>query len=363
MTTRLSRIRICLIMVATGIAALPLRAQVSPDISRLANEAFGASGQGDTRVLLVAQDGQVRLHRMAPGYTDKTRFVSWSMAKTVTAIALGVLVDEGKIDIDAPAPVKAWRTVTDGRETITTRHLLNMTSGLKHQEGGEGGQPIEHSDTVRMLFTDGAQNAAAYAIARPLAHSPGAHWQYSTATTHILADIIANQISPETAPDRRRVSVARWFHERLWTPLGITSAEWDFDNAGLFLGGSMLHMTALDYLKLGQFMLDRGVAPDGTRLLSERWIDVMLTKAAAANNNHYAGHLWLNTGPADGQPPVLFHPKGGAKTFGMIGHLGQYVVVVPEVKTVIVRLGKSVTAERPAVRAALGGIIDPLVAK
>jgi CubicO group peptidase (beta-lactamase class C family) len=347
-------------------AALPVAAQAPArraiDIASVAATALKMPGQGETRVLLVAEKRTVRFHHLAPGYRDDMKFVSWSMAKTVTAMALGMLVDEGRIDIDAPAPVRAWQQATDGRQNITTRHLLSMTSGLKHQEAGERGQPIERADTVRLLFTDAAHDAASYAIARPLEHPPGAHWQYSTATSHILADIVSALITRETAPDKRRAAAARWFAERLWMPLGITSAEWDFDASGLFLGGSMLHMTAHDYLRLGQFMLDRGTTPSGTRLLSERWIDVMLTKAAAANNNHYAGHLWLNTGPAPDQPAVLFHPSGGPRTFAMIGHLGQYVVVAPDANMVIVRLGKSVTAERGAVRAALGSIVDAAIA-
>jgi CubicO group peptidase (beta-lactamase class C family) len=342
--------------------AAPVPTSASNAIQTAAAAAFNAPGQGETRALLVAENGALRFKQFASGYREDTKFVSWSMAKTVTSIALGMLVDEGRIDIDAPAPVRAWRQATDGRRAITSRHLLTMTSGLKHQEGGERGQPIERADTVRILFTDAAHDAAAYAIARPLDHPAGTHWQYSTVTSHILADIVTALITTETALDKRRADVARWFTERLWVPLGITSAEWDFDAKGLFLGGSMLHMTAADYLRLGQFMLDRGATPAGKRLISERWLDVMLTKAAAANNNHYAGHLWLNTGPAAGQPPVLFHPKGGLGTYAMIGHLGQYVVVAPDANVVIVRLGKSTTPERSAVRSALGSIIDRALA-
>jgi CubicO group peptidase (beta-lactamase class C family) len=337
--------------------AAPLaRSPVSP-IAAL-REAVALPGQGETRAALVALDGKVAAEHYGPGYSAETRFVSWSMAKTVTALALGILHDEGKIDLNAPAPIPAWRTLTDGRETITTRHLLTMTSGLQHQESGERGLPIERADTVRMLFSDGAQDAAGYAIARPLAHPPGTHWQYSTATTHILSEIVTNIVAPGKPPAERRTLLAAWFKARLWDPLGVNTAEWDFDAKGLFLGGSMLHMTARDFAKLGQLMLDRGAAPDGRRIVSDAWIATMLTKAAAKNNNHYAGQLWLNTGPAEGQPHVLFHPKGDADAYAMIGHLGQYVVVAPSRRTVVVRLGKSVTAERPRVREILGTLLE-----
>lgn len=339
-------------------ASAGARAPTNPTAAVAA--AMAAPGQGETRALLVTIDGRIAAERYAADFTPETRFVSWSMAKTVTALALGLLHDEGKIDLDAPAPVPAWRGLTDGREKITTRHLLTMTSGLQHQEGSERGLPIERADTVRMLFSDGAQDAAGYAIARPLAHPAGTHWQYATATTHILAEIITNIVAQGKAPAERRALLAAWFKSRLFDPLGVTSAEWDFDAKGLFLGGSMLHMTARDYARLGQFMLDRGAAPDGKRIVSDAWIKIMLTKAAAHNNNHYAGQLWLNTGPADGQPHVLFHPQGDRDAYAFIGHLGQYIIVAPTRRAVVVRLGKSVTAERPRVRETLGVLIDTI---
>lgn len=349
-----------LIFIAFGaFAAVPVEAQqptptLAGPIAALARPEL----HGETRALLIWRNGALASESYGAGYTAETRFVSWSVAKTVTAIALGMLIDEGKLNLDQPAPIAIWRTAADGREAISIRHLLTMTAGLKHQEGGEGPEAIERADTVRLLFSDGAQDAATYAVTRPLVHMPGTHWQYSTATSHVLAEIITATITPSRDPaDRRRV-MAQWFQQRLWTPLGITSAEWDFDGAGLFLGGSMLHMTAGDYGRLGQFMLARGVSPSGQRLLSEAVFGELLRKANATNNNHYAGHLWLNTGPSGQQPRVLFHPRGGADTFAFVGHLGQYVIVAPSRQMVIVRLGKSTRPQRELLMDAVGAFID-----
>jgi CubicO group peptidase (beta-lactamase class C family) len=340
------------------VASAPAQAQPVADVATVARASLGMAGGGETRALVVMQQGQPTFEHYGPGFSATNRFVSWSMAKTVTAFALGLLVDAGKLNLDAPAPVAAWQN--DARGKITLRHLLTMTSGLAHQEGGEGGKPIQNADTVRMLFSDGAHDAAAYAVARPLAYPPGTHWQYSSATTHILAEIVTNAVTTVKGPmDRRRV-MAAWFKTQLWDPLGITSAEWDFDQNGLFLGGSMLHMTALDYARLGQFLLDGGKTTAGRALLSDGWMQNLLAKANAANNNHYAGQLWLNTGPAAGQAAVLFHPGGGADTVAMVGHLGQYVVAAPGKRAVVVRLGKSTTTERGAVRKAIGQLIDAL---
>jgi CubicO group peptidase (beta-lactamase class C family) len=325
-----------------------------------ASDALFSSILGETRALLVMQNGKIVHERYRHGYTDATRLISWSMAKTVTAIAIGMLVDEGKLHLDAPAPIAAWRQAGDERSNITLRHLLNMTSGLQHQEGSEDGKPIQDADTVRLLFTDGAESTADYATSRPLAHAPGSHWQYSTATSHILADIAANLMTTEADTQKRRVAIAAWFSRHLWTPLEITSAEWDFDSRGLFLGGSMLHMTTRDYGRLGQLLLDHGKAPDGKQLLSTKWLDVMTAKAPVPNNSQYGGQLWLNLPPLPGKSPALFHPRGTSDTFAMIGHLGQYVVVIPSKRAVVVRLGKSVHKERGHVRTALADLIDAL---
>lgn len=320
------------------------------------------SRPGETRALLVWQDGQLLLQRYGAGFGQNTRLVSWSTAKSVLATAVAILVAEGRIDLDRAAPVAAWRRPGDPRAAITVRHLLTMTSGLDHREGTERGQPVESADTVRMLFTDGAFDTAAYAAARPLAHPPGTVWKYSTGTSQILADIVARAITTATDPDTRRRETAQWFETRIFEPAGIESARWDYDATGLFLGGSLLHMTAPDYLRLGRLFLDRGRAAAGRQILPQSAIDLLTTRAAAANNRNYAGHFWVNDTPAAGQPNAMFNPRGGAGTFAMIGHLGQFVIVVPEKRAVIVRLGRTANKDRPALRDELGALIDALPA-
>jgi CubicO group peptidase (beta-lactamase class C family) len=320
---------------------------------------WSTPGTGDTRVVIVQRDGRVLASRYAPGFGPDTRLPSWSMAKTVTALALGLLVEEGKLALDAPAPVAAWRGAGDPRGAITLRQLLFMTSGLAHSEGTErDGRPVQAVDTVRMLFTDGAAASAAYAAARPLAHPPGTRWAYSTGTSQILADIVATAIAGESDPMRRRRTVADWFRDRLFAPLGLTSAEWDADATGTFLGGSLLHMTAPDYLRLGTFLLADGRAPDSRQVVPAAWLALLTSTTEGANNAHYGGHVWLNRQPAEGQSNILFHPRGGGRTFALVGHHGQFVIVDPETRLVIVRLGRTFAPDRRALRDALGVFVD-----
>ncbi len=351
----------CLLGAMIAVLQQPASAQrAGPGPVGEAAERIFSSRPGETRALIVRQDGKTIFERYGAGFDASTRFVSWSAGKTVLAAAVGILAAEWRIDPDRAAPVQAWRAPGDPRGTISVRHLLTMTAGLDHREGGEGGMPIETADTVRMLFAEGGTDTVRYAASRSSQYPPGTHWRYSTGSSQILADIVSRAITQETEPAARRRAVAAWFDTRMFAPIGVTSATWDFDAAGLFLGGSMLHMTANDYGRIGELFLARGLAPDGKVVFPPGWLDVLTTPAGAVNNGNYAGHLWINARPAAGQPNAMFAPHATPATFAMIGHLGQFVIVVPEKKAVIVRLGKTANKDRPALRDELGMLVDAL---
>src|SRR3546814_10961585 len=83
------------------------------------------------------QDGRIAAERYGAGYGPDTRFVSWSMAKTITGVMIGMMVADGLLHIDEPAPVAMWQRPGDPRAEITLRHLLQMRSGLRHTEAGD----------------------------------------------------------------------------------------------------------------------------------------------------------------------------------------------------------------------------------
>ena len=170
-------------------------------LARAADELFTLDGLGETRALVVYHGGALAVERYAPGYDKDTRFVSWSMAKTVTAVMIGMLVADGQLRLDAPAPVPRWERTGDPRAEITLRHLLQMRSGLEHSEASD---PPYESGEVRMLFLDGRDDMADYATAQPLEAEPGAQFEYSSNTTVILADIAARALTDSTDPDVRR---------------------------------------------------------------------------------------------------------------------------------------------------------------
>lgn len=139
-------------------------------LAREVDDLFRMEGLGETRALIVMHNGKIAAERYGEGYDADTRFISWSMAKTVTAVMIGQLVGDGLLRLDAPAPVPRWQRSGDPRADITLRQLLQMRSGLEHTEAGD---PPYESSEVRMLFLDGRDDMADYATAQPPEAEPG----------------------------------------------------------------------------------------------------------------------------------------------------------------------------------------------
>jgi CubicO group peptidase (beta-lactamase class C family) len=311
-----------------------------------------APGQGETRAALLIVDGRVAAKRYAPGYSDRNRFISWSMAKTATALLVGELVADGRLTLDAPAPVAEWRRPGDPRARITLRQLLHMTSGLRHVEVGE---PVWASDTNQAEFVTGTRAMAAYGIAKPLAHAPGTRWEYSTLTTIILSEIVTRTLTPSRDPRVRARAYRDFASERLWRPAGISTAVMEFDGAGTQVGGSLIHMSLDDWGRFGTVLLD-GRGARGAEIVSASWLAFLRTPAPV--RAEYGGQLWLNrTGRRE--RPWLF-PGAPADTVAARGHLTQIVAASPSRRAVVVRLGHTPDPEEPRVAAAVGRVLAAL---
>lgn len=293
----------------------------------------------ETRALLVMYQGKIIAERYGDGYDEDTRFISWSMAKSFTGALIGFLVADGRLVLDDPAPVPAWQRPGDPRGDITLRQLLQMSSGLDHTETAEeGGKTVFEADTNRMLFLDGAQDVAAYAEARPMEARPGEKFEYSTATSIILSDIITRTLTRSTDPQVRRDVTLRFIRGRLLEPLGMDGTYPEFGPKGTFLGGSFIHATARDYAKFGEFLRNKG-ARKGAQHLPVSWVRFMTT--SSENDPAYGGHIWLNKRRPEGRNQVLFPDNGPDTIFAALGHLGQQIVVSPDQQLTVVRLGKT----------------------
>jgi CubicO group peptidase (beta-lactamase class C family) len=304
-----------------------------------------------TRAALLIVDGKVRDRQYAPGYSDRTRFISWSMAKSVTAVLIGELVADGTLTLDAPVPFAEWQKPGDPRAAITLRQMLHMSSGVSHTEVGD---PVYASDTNQILFVGGAGAMAAAELAKGLESQPGSTYEYNSLTSLLLSELITRQLTDSKDPRTRALAFRKFADERLFKPAGIRSAFMEFDGAGTQIGGSMIYMTLDDWGRFGRLLL-AGKGPDGTQVIAPDWL--IFLRTPSATDGGYGGHFWLNKARPKGSEAALFPGKGPDTLFAAIGHLGQYVIVSPDQKLVVVRLGKTNDPKLNPVRAALGELV------
>ena len=363
--TRFALLPLALALVAASPAPLPPQpaavawptvewpeGRLAGDVDRAALEAAsdalfaprGSGGVPDTRALFVVQGGRVVWQRYADGFGPGSRFRSWSMAKSVTNAWLGILVREGKLALDAPAPVPRWQRDGDPRRALTLRQLLNMTSGLDNADGGDDAD----SFVARIFFGDLSADSAEGAERPALAYEPGTHWAYSTATSQILSGIVARTVGGG------REGVHAFVEHELAAPLGLRTLVVEFDRAGTPLGGGYVWASAPDWARLGLLYLRDGVW-DGRRILPEGWVDFTRTVASASNNGTYGAHFWVSAKPAADQ----FQPlRPGIDAFQMNGNAGQFVVIVPDRDLVVVRLGEMHAVGWPALNDELGALVQ-----
>ncbi|GGI76350.1 hypothetical protein GCM10007973_11530 [Polymorphobacter multimanifer] len=322
----------------------------------LADAFFTSPGLRETRALLILQDGQPIYERYAPGYGPGNRFISWSMAKSLTSTLVGELVADARLELDSPAPVPQWRqTPGDPRARITLRQLLQMSSGLAHVEAGPD---PELSDTNRALFADRSGDIVAAATMAPLAHTPGTVFEYSTLTTHILADLVTRTIAPQArTPDARRRAMNGFLKARLSGPAAMPTLICEYDPKGTMLGGSLCHASLRDWGAFGQLYLDNGVVA-GRQVVRPDWVAFVRTPSPGFAG--YGGQFWLNRPLPPGKESSLFSDQGPADAFAAVGHLGQYTIIVPSKKLVVVRLGFTPDSARAPLKAALGRLVNSL---
>ena len=322
------------------------------ELARAVDTLFADPAVGETRAVVVMANGKLAAERYAEGYDRDTRFVSWSMAKTITATMIGMLVADGLLSLDQPAPIPRWRRAGDPRGAITLRYLLQMRSGLDHTEAGP--VPVESSE-VRMLFLDGRGNMAKWAEEQPLEAEPGSKFEYSSNTTVILADIAARVLTGNSKdPETRRHAVAEYLRARLFEPLGMTSVVPEFDASGTLIGGSLMHATARDYARFGEFLRTKG-SYRGAQLVPRQWVEQMVTPSP--KSPQYGLQTWLNRPVSGGGDQPLFPDRGPASLFAMVGHMGQYVLISPAQRLTVVRLGHSDSDQRAALMPELADLV------
>ena len=303
------------------------------DLDALLDDLFDADGHLRTtyaavvihrgRLIAERYDQSIEhFDRPAEVVGSTTPLLSWSMAKSMLHAVVGMLVADGRLSLDAPVDVPEWSGATDGRETITLEHLLDMRDGLDFVEDYVDDKV---SDVIEMLFASGAKDVAHFAAERGLAAPPGTLFNYSSGTTNIISGIVARLLGPGAPYER-------FLQERLFRPIGMRTAEPRFDDAGTWIASSYVHCAAQDFARFGYLYMRDG-SWDGQRILPEGWVDHArrIRSVDATTEALYGAHWWC-----------LGDEYG---TFRCSGYEGQVIWCVPALDLVLVRLGKT-EAER-----------------
>lgn len=275
-----------------------------------------------TRAVVVLYDGSLIAEKYAPGYNSDSKMYGWSMAKSVTSALIGILVKEGKLNVDAPAPVPEWADVNDSRHGITLANLLQQTTGLRFVENY-----TRASDVTDMLYKK--DDMAAYAATRPLAHDPGTFFNYSSGNSNILSRIIRQTVDKK--------DYASYPYKALFYKLGMYNTLLEPDASGTYVGSSYIMATARDYARFGLLYYYDGVWND-ERILPEGWVTQTATPPASNKLKNYGYQFWINGYDKD-HPSMIKFPDVPRDMFYCDGFGYQYIFIIPSKKLVVVRLG------------------------
>ncbi|WP_076863709.1 serine hydrolase domain-containing protein [Bradyrhizobium mercantei] len=327
------------------IAGPAIVAPQTPQLAAALDRAFAEPAEPPfrrTRAVVVMKDGRIVAERYADGIGVDTPLLGFSATKSVISALIGILVRDGKLGIDKPAPVVAWQDRNDPRHAITVDQLLRHTAGIALGSSLQASLMSALEPVNRMKFME--SDMAAYAESIPLETAPGQVWNYHDGNFLILSHLIRN------AAGGRAADVVRFAHRELFDPLGMHHVVMQFDAAGTPEGSSEMLASARDWARFGQLYLNDGVA-GGKRILPEGWVKYSASPTPNAWVGIGAG-FWTNLGDSFGAKYRVEHGMPRDAFFAK-GTIGQYVVIVPSQRLVIVRLGRS-----PNVPPAADGVFD-----
>jgi CubicO group peptidase (beta-lactamase class C family) len=276
----------------------------------------------DTRALLMIYKNKIITEKYAAGYDMNSRFLGWSIAKSITGALIGILVKQGRLDVSQAAPVNTWQQSNDGRKQIRIEDLLQQTSGLKFKE-----DYTSYSNATNMLFNKG--DMAAYVESLPLKTKPGTEFYYSSGNSNVLSSIIRNTVGEK---DYHAFPYNELFHK-----LGMYHTLMEPDASGTFVGSSYIWASARDYAKFGMLYLNDGIC-NSERILPEGWVQKTTTASSGNRLKNYGYQFWLNGLKKNDLSKKEF-PQMPDDFFYADGYKGQRIYIVPSMQLVVVRFG------------------------
>ncbi len=283
------------------VRATPESQGISSDLFAALLRELDASKDTEMHHFMALRHGKVICECNFAPYPKGMWHITHSMCKSITGMAIGMLIEEEKLKLDEniydifPDHINAFSKIF--RPVITVENLLTMTSGVTFNESG-----IVSGNDWLGSFLNASVNG-----------KPGTEFQYNSLNTYVLSAIVTK---------RTGKTLTEYLTPRLFGPLGITKYYWETCPKGITKGGWGLFLCAEDMAKLGQLYLQRGKW-NGQQLVSEYWIEISTARHLKTQNDTYGyGYqLWMEQRPG---------------SFEYNGMLGQNVIIYPDMDMVLV---------------------------
>ena len=278
------------------------------------------------RSLLISVDGTIVEERYFRGATAARAANIKSASKSIIAMLVGIAIDRKQIP-SVETPISTYFPEhlkgQPDKGAITIADLLTMRSGLETTSNRNYGRWVQSPNWVR------------HVLQRPMVDEPGGRMIYSTGTSHLLSAILTKVSGTSTLEYARR---------HLATPLGINLGAWVRDPQGIYLGGNEMHLLPRDMVKIGELYLNDGRRGD-RQIISAAWVRESIRPRTASewSGREYGYGWWIRT-------------LGGQRVFYAWGYGGQFIFVVPDLRTIVVTT--SVVEAGSERREHLGGIYD-----
>jgi len=271
---------------------------------------FGSVG------FLVLKDGQIVSENYFNGYHARSKTNSFSMAKTITTLLLGMAIEDGHIDgLEQKITDFLPEFLDDPKgKDATIAQLSLMNSGYEWTEHYYS----PFSPTVELFY---GPNVESFLLEGHFSARPGEFWEYSSASTQLLGIILNRALKQQSA----ELTISDYLSKKIWQPLQMNDdGLWHTDDNGLELTFCCINTNLRNYAKFGILMLNGG-RWNGRQLIPESFVQQMITPVGAP---HYGYSTWINQ-------------QATPSYYWFSGHLGQYIINIPEHNMVIVRLGET----------------------
>lgn len=310
------------------------------------DQAMGPSRQ-NTRAFVILHGGRIVAERFAEGFGPHTPQLSWSQGKSIAAALAGIMVREGALTLDDPAPVRAWHERPDDpRAAIRLRDLLHMSSGLDFLNLGlDDRRSYTAANEHFRIYMDQVGDVCRHATDQPMDLPPDSVFRYRNSDPLTVTCVVRRLV------EARGEDWLSFPRRALFDRIGIRDAVLETDLVGTPIITGYDFMSAYDWARFGLLHLRDGVW-EGERILPEGWVDFVSTPTASDANHDYGGLWWVNAGER--------FPSLPRDAYTAAGFMGQNTMVIPSLDLVVVRLGPSPGGSERYLDRVVSGVIESL---